>query len=274
VSLEADRIFAANRARGEIAIIARNTGVRTRAQSVHEAGSLRVRFPKSASAELEAVIINTAGGIAGGDCLNVAIRLEANARLVATSAAAEKIYRSLGPEAKVRIRLELGSGSTMAWLPQEAILFDGARIVRAIEADLAEDARLMIVEAVVFGRSGMGERVVTGQLNDRWRVRRAGQLKFADGVHLGGAIAETLAVPGVANGAVGIASLLVVPGDEAIVAAVRAIACRCCGEVGVSSWDGLALVRFCANNGAALRHDLVNVLTRLRGTALPRLWLN
>jgi urease accessory protein len=274
VSLEADRIFAANRARGKIAIIARNTGVRTRAQSVHEAGSLRVRFPKSASAELEAVIINTAGGIAGGDCLSVAIKLEANARLVATSAAAEKIYRSLGPEAKVSISLELGPGSTMAWLPQEAILFDGARIVRAIEADLAEDARLMIVEAVVFGRSGMGERVVTGQLSDRWRVRRAGQLKFADGVHLEGAIAQTLAAPGVGNGAVGIASLLVVPGDETIVAAVRGIARRCHGEVGVSSWDGLALVRFCADNGAALRHDLVNVLTRLRDTALPRLWLN
>jgi urease accessory protein len=274
VGAEADRIFAANRARGQIAVTAHAVDGRTRAHLIREAGSLRVRFPRSTLAELEAVIINTAGGVAGGDMLDIEVRLGTQARVVATTAAAEKIYRSLGPEAIVKVKLALEAGSTMAWLPQQTILFNGAKLVRTIEVDLAEDASVMIAESLVFGRSGMGERVVTGRLSDRWRVRRAGRLKFADTVHLDGAIAATLALPGVANNAAAIASLLVVPGTEAMVAAVRAITSQRCGEVGVSSWDGLVLVRFCANDGAALHHDVANVLTCLRGTALPRLFAN
>ena len=77
-----------------------------------------------------------------------------------TGAAAEKIYRSLGPDANLRIKLDVATGATLAWLPQETILFDRARIDRSIDVDLAADARLILAEAVIFGRTGMGERVV------------------------------------------------------------------------------------------------------------------
>src|ERR1700736_5213284 len=147
------RTFAANRAHGQIAIIGQDRGGRTHAQCRREAGALRVRFPRSTSGELEGVIINSSGGICGGDRFDIRIGLEPNARLILTSAAAEKIYRSLGPDAIMNVKFELGPGTAMAWLPQEMIMFDQAKMVRSIEADLAATARVVIAEAVVFGRS-------------------------------------------------------------------------------------------------------------------------
>jgi len=271
---ETERVFAANRARGRIRVVGYSRDEGTHPQRVGEAGSLRVRFPGPRSNALEAVILNTAGGVVGGDCLDLAFAAAEEAHLAVTSAAAEKVYRSLGPDATIRVSIEVGAGGSILWLPQETILFDHARMARSIDADLAEDARLVIAEAVVFGRAGMGERVATGRLVDRWRVRRGGRLVFAETLRLEGAIAEQLAEPAVANGGVAIATVLVVPGDEALAAGVRERSAAFCGEVGVSAWNGLALVRFCAKDGAALRRDLSAVLTWLCGRSLPRIWLN
>ena len=123
----------------------------------------------------------------------------------------------------------------------------------------------------MFGRSGMGESVSEGALFDRWRVRRAGRLIYAESVRLDGAIAARLAEPAVAKGGVAIATVLIAPGDDAAVAAVREL--RLEGEVGASAWNGIAVVRLCASDAAALRRDLVHVMTALRGV-LPRLWTN
>ena len=174
----------------------------------------------------------------------------------------------------VEIKLDVAVNASLAWLPQETILFDRAMLSRRIEVDLAQDAALLMAEAIVFGRSGMGEAVEAGCLIDRWRVRRAGRLMFAEAVRLEGAISEKLGAPAVARGGVAIATVLIVPGDDAIVAKLRALAGGFCGEVGISAWNGFAVARFCAENGARLRHDLVAVLTALRGGALPRLWVN
>ena len=172
------------------------------------------------------------------------------------------------------MRLTVGAGASLAWLPQETILFDRARLRRSIDVDLAEDARLVLAEALVFGRSGMGEAVDDGRLLDRWRVRRNGKLIHAEAVRLEGAVAAKLAEPAVAKGGVAVATVLVVPGDDATTATVRALGESFRGEVGVSAWNGFALVRLCAADGAALRHDLVAVLSAVRGRALPRLWLH
>lgn len=276
---ERARVFAVNRARGSIALSGRADCGPTRPQRVAESGSLRVRFPRSSSDALEAVILNTAGGIAGGDRLAFDIEAEAGARLTVTSAAAEKVYRSLGPDATVRVKLTVAAGGTLAWLPHETILFDSARLARTIDIDLAGDASVVVAETVIFGRAGMGEAVSTGRLLDSWRVRRDGRLVFADGVRLDGAIAERLAEPAVAAGGIAIGTLLIAPGSARIVDAVRELTAGFCGEAGASTWNGLALVRFCAKDGAGLRHDLVRVLTALHDqlllrNALPRLWLN
>src|SRR5262249_6217532 len=128
---------------------------------------------------------------------------------------AEKIYRSLGPDAEIRVKLDISSSGTLGWLPQETILFDQIRLRRSIEADLAPDASLLLAEGVVFGRAAMGETLAHGHFFDRWRVRRAGVLIFAESLRLDGAVADQLARRAVAGGAVAIASVLKVPGDEA-----------------------------------------------------------
>ena len=271
---EAARTFAANRAVGRIALAVKASGGATRRWRVREEGSLRVRCPGPPAGELEAVIVNTAGGVAGGDRFSLDVAVEPGARLVVTTAAAEKVYRTLEPDAAIDVRLAVGAGASLAWLPQETILFDRARLRRTIEVDLAEDARLILAEALVLGRSGMGEAVDDGRLIDRWRLRRDGRLIHAEAMRLDGGIATKLKEPAVARGGVAVATVLVVPGDDATATALRALDAGFRGEVGASAWNGFAVVRLCAADGAALRRDLVAVLGALRGAALPRLWLN
>jgi urease accessory protein len=268
-------IFAGNRAIGRIALSVAADADGSRRQRVHEEGALRVRFPNVASrGALEAVVVNTAGGMAGGDRFDLDIAVGPGAKLTVTTAAAEKIYRSLGPETNIRVKLDIGAGGTLGWLPQETILFDQIRLSRSIEADLAPDSSLLLAEGVVFGRSAMGETLTHGHFFDRWRVRRGGMLIFAESLRLDDAIAERLSQPATAGGAVAIASVLKVPGDDAAVAAVRAKEKDFAGEVGVSAWNGLALARLVAPDGAALHRDLIAVLTAFGNMPLPRLWLN
>ena len=266
-----DRVFAANRSAGRIALsVAAEAGI-TRRRQVYEDGPLRIRFPNASPRALEAMIVNTAGGIAGGDRHDIDIAVMDGAALTVTTAAAEKIYRALGPEAEIAVKLAARAGARLTWLPQETIVFDRARLTRSIDVDLAPDATLAMAEAVVFGRSAMGEVVEQGAFTDRWRVRRDGRLVFAENVLLEGDIARTLAEPAVAGGGVAMATVLAVPGDQAAVERVRAL--DFCGEVGVSAWNVLAVGRLCAKDGASLRRDLAAVVAALGGT-LPRLWLN
>jgi len=267
-----ERVFAANRASGRIALTVAARDGRTHRARVHEDGSLRVRFPNATGDALEAVIVNTSGGITGGDRFAVDLEVGAGARLVAGTTAAEKIYRSTGPAADMDVRLTAGAGAHLVWLPQECILFDRARLSRRIDADLAEDATLVMVEAVVFGRTAMGETMRDGLWSDRWRLRRGGKLVFAENARIDGAVAKTLAGPAVASGSIALATVLVAPGDETTCAAVRAHGDRFAGEVGISAWNGIAVARLIAGDGAALRHDLIMLLASL-SVSVPRLWL-
>ncbi|MDR3422624.1 MAG: urease accessory protein UreD [Xanthobacteraceae bacterium] len=268
-------IFAGNRAVGHIAFSVKAAGGGSRRGRVYEDGALRVRFPNGMTGgALDAVIVNTAGGMTGGDRFGIDIAVGAGARLTVTTAAAEKVYRSLGPDTEIDVKFDVGPGGALAWLPQETILFDRARLRRTIDVELAPDADLMVAEAVIFGRSAMGETVLRGHFFDRWRVRVGGKLAFAESLRLDGAVAQKLGQRAIAGGSVAIASVLKIPGDDGAIAAVRAMEKDFAGEVGVSAWNGLALARLVASDGAALRRDLIDVLTALGGTQLPRLWLN
>ena len=152
--------------------------------------------------------------MAGGDRFDIDIAAGEGSRLVATTAAAEKIYRAEGPAANLSIALKAADGAHLAWLPQETILFDRARVNRAIDIDVAETASLLLCEIVVFGRSAMGERMLHGEFVDRWRLRRGGRLVFAETLRLDGDIGEKLARAAVANGGTAIATALMVPGDR------------------------------------------------------------
>lgn len=267
-------IFAGNRGVGRIAVDISSTDGVSRRRRVHEAGMLRVRFPNGATdGTLDAVLINSAGGLTGGDRCCIEVKVDAGGKLIFTTAAAEKIYRSLGPDAAIDVKLELGCGATLAWLPQETIVFDKARLRRTIDVTLTHGAQLLLAEAVVFGRSAMGETVVSGLFSDRWRLRIDGALVFAETVRLDGRIAQRLAVPAIGGGCVAMATLVSIPGNDETVAAIRAMHEDFVGEVGASAWNGLVVVRLVAVDGAALRRDLIGVLKALRAP-LPRLWVN
>jgi urease accessory protein len=270
-----NEVFAANRAVGRISFDVAAAPGGSRRTRVYEAGSLRVRFPNSLSEKtLDAVIVNTAGGMTGGDDFSIEIEVGANARLAVTTASAEKVYRSLGPDTQIGVKLNVAASGVLTWLPQETILFDQVRLRRTIDIDLASDARLLLAEAVVFGRSAMGETILQGSFSDRWRVRVDGALRFAETARLDGEIARHLAHRAVANSGVAIASVMKFPGKENDVAAVRDLQNRFAGNVGISAWNGLTVARLVAPDGATLRRDLTTALSVLCTGPLPRLWVN
>jgi urease accessory protein len=268
-------VFAANRAVGRASLAVAATEVGTVRTHVHEAGSLRLRFPNTqVSGTLDAVIVNTAGGMTGGDRFDFDIEVGADAKLTVTTAAAEKIYRSLGPLTEIAVKLGVGHGGTLVWLPQETILFDRMRLQRTIDVTMAHGASLLLSEATVFGRGAMGESVHEGHFFDRRRVRVDGKLVFADTIGVDGNITQRLAQRAVTRGGVAIASVLKIPVSDQDAAAVRSIQDSCVGEVGISIWNGFALARLVAPDGATLHRDLGSVLKAFGAHPLPRLWFN
>ena len=267
-------VFAANRARGAVRLEAQLRDGVTRRGALHESGSLRVRFPSPEGDGLSAVLVNTAGGIAGGDRLSVEVTLGEGAHLTLTTAAAEKVYRAQDEGAELNISLKVADGAHLAWLPQETILFDQARLSRRIDIDLSEGASLVLGEIVVFGRAAMGETMRRGSFVDRWRFRRGGSLVFAETIRLEGDVGAKLAQGAIAGGGVAVGTLLLVPGNEDLLARIREVSASFGGEVGLSAWNGFAMVRFCAQDAARLRADMVAVLGRASAVPLPRLWLN
>jgi len=274
IASSSSETFAANRAMGAVKFDVHVKDGATRRRELHESGSLRVRFPSPEQQGLSAVFVNTAGGVAGGDRFDIDIAAGAGAHLAVTTAAAEKIYRSHGPDAEVNIALRAGADARLCWLPQETIVFDQARVARRIDIDLADTASLLLCEIVVFGRAAMGELMTTGRFVDRWRMRIGGRLAFAETVRLEGDIATKLASRAIANGGVAIGTALIVPGDESIVEKIRDISNAFGAEVGVSAWNGFAMARFCAQDAARLRADMMKVLGCVSPSGLPRLWLN
>ena len=266
-------IFAANRAQGSVIFDVQKVEGLTRRRHLHESGSLRVRFPSPEADGLSAVFVNTAGGVAGGDRFGIEIAAGEGSRLAVTTAAAEKIYRAEGAAAQLDISLKAAAGARITWLPQETILFDRARVSRRIDIDLAGSASLLLCEIVVFGRTAMGERMLSGEFTDRWRLSRGGRLVFAENIRLDGDIGEKLGHAAVAKGGVAIGTALIVPGDEALVERIRELATSFRGEVGISAWNGFAMARFCAQDAEKLRSDMMAVLGRASREALPRLWL-
>ncbi|WP_315797062.1 urease accessory protein UreD [Bradyrhizobium sp. SZCCHNRI3043] len=267
-------IFEANRARGAVRFDVRLQDGMTRRHHLHESGSLRVRFPSPEDDSLSAMFVNTAGGIAGGDRFAIEVAAGEDSRVTLSSAAAEKVYRAAGKPAELDIALTAAANAHISWLPQETILFDRARIHRRIDIDLADTASLLLCEIVVFGRTAMGETMREGEFVDRWRVRRGGKLVFAETIRLDGDIGAKLAQPAIAKGGAAIGTALIVPGDAALVERIRESLPAFRGEAGLSAWNGFAMVRFCAQDAASLRADMMAVLGCASNKPLPRLWLN
>lgn len=268
-----------NRARGALAAGFRRVGARTEAIGPHETGGYRLRMPRSRGERCEAVIVNTGGGMAGGDEAAFAFAAEAGAAVTLTTTAAEKIYRGAAAdgaaaETRVTVELSLGVGARLEWLPQETILFDGARLGRTLSAEMAGDAELLMAEMLVFGRLAMGETMGSGRVADRWRIRRDGRLAYAEDLVLAGDVAGLLDRPALGGGARASASVVMVSrGAESLVEAARAaLAPHEAVTSGASGWNGLLVVRALSPSPERLRAAIVALLSALRGAPLPRLW--
>jgi len=153
----------------------------TRIEDVFERSPTRIMFPRTGSRPVEeAVIINTGGGVAGGDRLECSVNALPGASIAVTSQAAEKVYRALHDPARVATSLKAGESARLAWLPQETIVFNGARIHRTTEIDLFPGAELLALEWLVLGRAAHGEIMAGGSITDSWRVKKEGRLIWAD----------------------------------------------------------------------------------------------
>jgi urease accessory protein len=220
-------------------------------------------------------MINTAGGVTGGDRFDWRFEVGDGADCVALTQACEKAYRADAEPAQIRVNLAVGAGGRLDWLPQETILFDRARLERRFEADLTDDGRLLVIEAVILGRRAMGETAQGARLIDRWRVRRDGRLIFADAFRL--APASEATGPARLEGAGAYALVLLLGADaesrlDRVRASLASIDAGAHG--GVSAFDSKLICRILARDGAALRRALLPVMSVLRdGGAPPRLWM-
>ena len=259
------------RASGRARVVFRRRGGATHLHRLHQDGSAKVRLPKTTGGIPEAVLINTAGGMTGGDVFGTEIELREGARAILTTQACERIYRSTGALVNVTNRIALEAGARLDWLPQDTILFDGGRIERRMEADLAGDAELLVSEATVFGRAAMGEIVQDGSFRDRWRIRRDGRLVFADELRLDGDIARQLQRPAILAGNAAMATVLLVASEcERFLEPAREVI-EDAG--GASAWGGKLLARIAASDSLCLRRTLIPLLSLLSaGRALPKVW--
>ena len=175
------------RAHGVLRLEIRQRDGRSVLQSVYQQAPCRALMPAvEPGAPFEAVLVNTSGGLVGGDRIESVIAIGADASAVLAGQAAEKVYRSTGADTVVETSLSVAGGAWLEWLPQETILFDGARLRRRLSIDLAPTARLLAAETVIFGRSARGERFSRGFVHDSWAIRRNGRLAWMDAVRLDG----------------------------------------------------------------------------------------
>lgn len=248
------------------------SGGATRLETLYQQGAAKIRLPRRPQGQgAEAVLINTAGGLTGGDRLDWTAKAGPGATLTLTTPACEKVYRAASGRARVALNLAAGPDATLNWLPQETILFDRAALGRTLSLDVDGRATALIVEPVILGRAAMGETVETLDFRDRWRVTRGGTLVHAEDFRLGPNAAAQTASPAVLGARRAFATiLLVAPHAEDRLDAVRAVL----GDTGgASAWNGKLLARLTAETGQALRQTLVPLVELLTGeAALPKLW--
>lgn len=272
----------AQRAYGRLRVAFDRRGEDTVLAVLRQEGCFKARHPRPEPGAIpETVLLNTSGGITGGDDLAARIEAGPGAHFVVTTQAAERYYRAspASPPATIRSDLTAAPGALLEWLPQETILFDRASVDRTLRVDLAAGARFLGVESLIFGRQAMGETVSEISLRDRIIIRRDGKLILQDATRLQGEVATLMGRAGSFADARAMATVIAVrPDAERFVDPLRAALGQ--GllpdhslEAGVSAWNGLVLARILARDGAVLRRAVIAALGILReGSALPRVW--
>ena len=248
----------------------------TRLKHLFQSDPCRVLFPaRTVRALKEAVIVTTSGGIVGGDRLRFSVDAGIAAEATVTTQAAEKIYRSAGDDSEIDISVSARDEALVEWMPQETILFQGARLRRRTTIDLFGSGCIIAGEIVVFGRRARNEIFTDGLLLDAWRIRRDGALIWADGLHLDGDIGAILADVHAFGSAAAVATVVYV-GPDAGDRLEFARESACSGAVSVVG--DVLIARFVDGDAAKLRAEVARYWGLLRGevaglpTDLPRVW--
>ena len=261
------------RGRASVAI-----GAQGRLEDLHQSGAAKAMLPKMHGRPAEVVFLNTAGGVTGGDDLHYSLDVAAGARATGTTQTAERAYRAGDGDGVGRIttRLTVGAGAALMWLPQEVIVFDGARLDRVLEADLDADARLVTCETLVLGRRAMGERLTDVAVTDRRTVRRAGRVIGQEALGIDAAdLRPDGPHPAGLAGATALATLCLFAADapDHLARLRHAIAAPAPGlRVAASAWDGRLVVRCLALDATPLRPLLARAIRALTQGDLPRVW--
>ena len=268
------------RARGRLVLGFARQARGTVLDELFQSSPLRALFPDPEPDEaITAAVVNTAGGLAGGDALDVRVRVGEGAVATVSAPAAEKVYRSLGAPTLISTTLAVGAGARLEWIPQETILFDGAVLERRIGVDLAADARLLMAEVMVFGRTAHGEVLTSGALRDSWRLRRGGSLLWADGLAMEGDLSTPLTAPFGFAAAQALGTLVYAgEGADALIARLREDDREWPAPGGVTlPRPGLLLGRW-LGGALAVRRSVSAAMLIVRAAAmgqparLPRLW--
>ena len=263
---------------GAALVVFRRGSGRAEIADLYQQSPLRVLFPSTPDDPLPlAVLVNSAGGLVGGDSMSTSVIARDGASALVTMQAAEKVYRSTGAVTSISNRLNVAPDGWLEWLPQETIVFDQARLRRSMRIDLEGSAAMLAGEILVFGRTARGERMTSGLVHDAWEIRHNGRLVWADALHLDGNIAATLADRACFAGAVGYATLIYAAEDAASqLESVRETAGA--GELHAATCMGSLLVaRWLSREPHRLREAFGHVwcvLRKNRGlpARLPRLW--
>jgi len=253
-----------------------------RLKELYQGDPVRVMFPTSPRGEIPtAVFVTTSGGLVGGDVIELTAKAEKNAVVQMTAQAAEKIYRSTGADCRINVRLVAEAGAWLEWLPQETILFDGARLHRNTRADVANGGRLLAGEMLVLGRGAMGETVRSGLVRDDWEIYRDDRLTWADALLLDGDIAALVDHPAGLGSARAVATTVFVADDAGDYLETARDLLEGAGDdvrTGATVVNGLLVVRFLAIDPYLLRNVFGNFWAGFRHAAadlpatLPRLW--
>ncbi|MBS8261758.1 urease accessory protein [Roseibium polysiphoniae] len=265
------------RARGEARISFKQMGSQTRLDELYQRGSAKFRLPKVYDNIPVAVLINTAGGVTGGDEYTYSARVAAGGHAILTSQAAERAYRRSAGNGTITTRLTAEADAFVEWLPQETILFNASALHRSMTVDLKGNARFLGIESIVLGRTAMGETIDTVSFRDRWRIHRDGKLVFADDARLEGNTKDILKGSATTSGGLAFATLIDCdPNAETRIDRARN-ALKGCGpgtsvRAAASAWNGVLTARFVAADGRALRDALMSFLETYRSAPLPRVW--
>lgn len=242
-----------------------------RLRDLHQSGSAKILMPRVFGRAPEVVFLNTAGGITGGDRLDYGLEVAGGA-VVGTTQTAERAYRAAHGVGRVLTALTIGPEAVLHWVPQEVILFEGARLERSLRVEMAEDAELVMLESLVLGRAAMGEVVRDILLQDRREVVRGGKVAMVEAIKL---TARDLTGdrPAGLDGAVAVASLTVMARDaEDRLDALRAVLVQEGVRAAASAWDGRLTARFMARDAFPLRRAVARAFEVVTRGSLPRVW--